>query len=378
MLTNLVQILHMTAAYQAAATQLMVGHAEWAAHQLGLKEKFPLAIERNTNEWSVSPAPWGVGGMIMTSNYVYGFSKGRLNWITRRSSPNPSPAELEALTHKAVVLDTNGVYTLATNWLSHLSVDVAKLTKQFPAKTVQRMIYLNRTNESGQVIHPQIPGPYFDVAWAADSFSSSSVLSAVSLRIDGSVPELQQLHIRKNSFYEGNPLKVADAEKLLGPLPKPKHFVEKLMGGPGAYETVASPDKVEAWLLDTESSSNGVTRTESIKLNGNVARAFSEALVDFDSYAWTESKLCLPSYAVRLRFTRNRDLVEIMLCFDCDILQISHRGYTKEENFDFAHNRLAEAIKRAFPHDQLIQAIESRDEQENSAEYEAAMRQYEK
>ena len=78
MMTNVIAYLHTTFAYQSAAMHLMVGQANFDAQQLHLKEPLPIVVSANTNDWRVAMPPDGVTGLLVTSNYFYKFSAGRL------------------------------------------------------------------------------------------------------------------------------------------------------------------------------------------------------------------------------------------------------------------------------------------------------------
>ena len=89
-------------------------------------------------------------------------------------------------------------------------------------------------------------------------------------------------------------------------------------------------------------------------------------------------KLCSPNYGLRLRFERGKDSVEILFCYECDILQVTHNGRIKEENFDFAHNKLVKAVQAVFPKDDAIRKLELNDEEQQRKEYEAMLKSFEK
>jgi hypothetical protein len=74
-ITNIIELLHTTASYQTAVFQLMVGEANLAATQLDLNDSRPLVINQNTNDWNVSPPPLGIGGSVLTSNYIFEFQR---------------------------------------------------------------------------------------------------------------------------------------------------------------------------------------------------------------------------------------------------------------------------------------------------------------
>ena len=381
MIANIVAMLHTTAAYQTAVLQLLVGQANYAAKLLDLKESLPITTPSvpNTNGIEVFSPATGVGGSILTSNYVYSFRRGRLEWIQKigwANKMNPPLTNTVAWAHQVSLINTNGAYALATQWLSALSIDVRKLEGQYPVHIFQSSVPGINAGQSNFEEAERIPIPLFEISWSQQSppFNPTAPLR---VKILGTTKELLQLSIRDVAFFTQAPLRVTNVAELLGPLPPPRHFVEELVGGKDAYETVASPDRVEAWLLNGEGRGERPQkkiRTGLLELKPKIAKAFSAALLDFDSYQWTAMKLCSPDYGLRLRFIRGNARVEFILCYDCDILQVTHNGKTKEENFDFAHNKLVKALQGAFPQDEIVKQLKLNNEAETRQEFEGMLK----
>jgi hypothetical protein len=403
MMTNIMAFLHTTTAYQTAALQLMVGEANFAAKQLDLKEPLPIVIPADTNKWEVLPPPMGVGGMILTSNFDFEFGGGNLTGISKKDwlkKVSPPVTNTRELANQPSLLDTNSAYQLATQWLAKISVDVPKLERTFPPCIFQPA---SRPRDANGIFligaTNAISIPLYLIGWGdpQDGFLRTNrtgrplpprrpnTLDAVYMQILGTTKELLVLHIRNANFFMQPPLILTNAAALLGPLPPPKHFVEELLGGNDAYETVANPDQVEAWLLNTyeDQHDNGLPaeRAGPKKLvagifGTKVDKTFSGILLDFDSYAWGVMKLCAPDFGLRLRFTRGSDVVEFQLCYDCDILEISHNGHIRQENFDFAHHQLVKAVQAAFPWDEKVRKLElNAPADERRKEYERMLNQ---
>ena len=363
----------------------MVGEAGLAARQLELKEPLPITITESSNSWNVLPPPGGVGGSVVTSNYIYTFEKGRLVWIKKRDweqTISPALTNLAEWVHQTSLVDSNGAHQLAARWLGSLSVDVGRLEQQNRVNVRQQRISIPPATEGRLDGGSQMPVPFFDVKWGRDPVAFGSGFGQVSVTLLGTTKELLQLHIRDFSVFKGVPFQLTNAADLLGPLPPPRHFVEELLGGSDAYQTVATPDRVEAWLLNSYSEqrehANKKIRSGELDLKPAVRKMFVNTLLDFDSYEWGAGKLCSPDYGLRLRFLRGRDVVEILFCYDCDILQITHAGRIKEENFDFAHNKLVEAIQRAFPKDEIVRALKTNDEKQSRGEYQSMLNSIER
>jgi hypothetical protein len=385
MMTNIIAFLHTTAAYQTAALQLMVGQANLAAKQLDLKESLPIVVPADTNQSEVMPPPMGIGGMILTSNYDFEFSGGYLtgiskkDWLKKVSPPVTNTLELA---NQPSLLDTNNAYQLATQWLTKISMDVPKLERKFPPRIFQPASRPRDTNGiflAGVTNATSIP--LYLIGWGdpLEGFLRTNrlgrplpprrpnALDAVYVQILGTTKELLSLHIRDTNFFTQPPLILTNAGELLGPLPPPRHFVEQMLGGKDAYETVVNPDKVEAWLLNSSYGGDEIVaktnRTSAVRLKPAAAKQFSDILLNFDSYAWGMYKMCIPDYGVRLRFTRGSDTIEFLLCYECNILEASHNGQvqTQEMSFDSVHGKLVRAIQSVFPIDEAIKNLKAKE-----------------
>jgi hypothetical protein len=393
MMTNVIAFLHTTTAYQTAALQLMVGEANFAAKQLDLKEPLPIVVPADTNNWEVESPPMGLGGDITASNYFFEFQRGQLKAIHKRDwlkKISPPVQDLLELANRSSLLDTNSAYQLATQWLASISVDMSKLERTSPPVIYQ--VPARKHDAEGR----NLPGvsnnvavPLFLIGWGEETMNPRirellksrhldpnrplplrrpNPMSPVFVEILGTTKELISLDIRDASLLKRPALQITNADELLGPLPPPRHFVENLLGGAMAYEIVAHPDKVEAWLLtpdfDGDKEVPKADRTPAKKLALPDAKNFSNILTDFDSYAWGGGKSCIPDFGVRLRFTGGNDSVEFLLCYQCDILEVTCHGHTQEGNFDPSHNALAKAIQSAFPNDEAIKNLKT-DENKN-------------
>ncbi len=384
MMTNILAMLHTTAAYQTAALQLMVGQANFAAKQLDLKEPLPIVIPADTNKWEVAPPPMGIGGYLSCSNYSFEFSNGQLrsirkqDWLRKNSPPVQNVLDLGG---RPSLLDTNSAYQLATQRLASISVDISSLVRTSPPVIFQ--VIVRKRDARGS----PLPGdgnivitPLFMIGWGEDPINSRlrarpkalsrssrprppAPMTPVYMEILGTTREIIELDVRDESLFKSAPLQLTNAVELLGPLPRKSHYIEGMVGGKDAYKTVALPDKVEAWLLNGEGAGENIdplaNRTGAVELKTADAKQFSDTLLNFDSYAWETAKLCSPNFGVRLRFTRGDDTVEFLLCYECKILEVSHNGnpQAQEMNFDYAQIALIKAIQSVFPEDNAIKKL---------------------
>jgi hypothetical protein len=381
MTTNLLQLLHTTTAYQTAAMQLMVGEANFAAKQLDLKEPMPFVVPAKVDPGDVESPVHGVAGSVSSPNYDFYFAEGRLRSVRRRDwfkKISPPANDVLELADRPSLLDTNTAYALARAHLAALSVDVAELEKKCPPvifqlRGMKRGVDRRRTGEPVAI-------PLFMIGWGEDPMNAMlqerlrqtdrplpqrppSDRCPVFVEILGTTRELIELSINDPTFIKRPPLQLTNREELLGPTPPPRHFVEELVGGKDAYETMAAPDKVEAWLLTSsfggEQPVEKKDRTPAVKLTPQAAKAFSDALLDFDTYLWNVRKKCIMDEGARLRFTRGGDTVDVRLCYECDMLTVTHRGQTNDGDFDGGNNALVDALLAVFPDDASVQGLKT-------------------
>ncbi len=101
-------------------------------------------------------------------------------------------AYLEGLTHVKSLVDTNGAYHMATNWLEHMEVDVPKLNAE-RASTVTQLKWMKRA-----------PIPIFEVTWANNgerlNNGMTNPIPGVIVLISGDTGELIHLRQEDNSF----------------------------------------------------------------------------------------------------------------------------------------------------------------------------------
>jgi hypothetical protein len=120
----------------------------------------------------------------------------------------------------------------------------------------------------------------------------------------------------------------------LGPLPKQINWQNAL---PADYPIIGGP----------------------VLLAPAIAADVSNALTSPKSYLWDAVKGCIPTYGVKFSFFRDADRMDVLLCFECDILWVSRDGRAVGgEDFDNSRALLVRAAKTAFPDDALIQKLQ--------------------
>lgn len=129
-----------TLAYKHVAIAAMLKEANYVGPKLGLAIQFPITEDDLMGVLGPSPTMQNLrnrelpyfGGAFRTSQYHISFSEnGRLCFIVKfRPWGRMSVAERnDMLAAEKSLIDTNGAYQLATNWLAQIPVDVGRLER---------------------------------------------------------------------------------------------------------------------------------------------------------------------------------------------------------------------------------------------------------
>jgi len=282
--------------YRAAVIQRMLAEANWAAARLKLPTKRPIQVTDVQDDYIC--APWfsvlhgtnrfpdtifgshifdpdipreqrvralkiGLYGRIDTMNFEFGFDQGRLLHVQRLSEPTVEyyARNLDDLIGKTSLIDTNGAYQLATQWLAAVDVDMAALSKL--KWTVNQLHYLARGATNAVTL------PLYYVDFGTKHYPASGNLHAfdeplVSVKILGTTKELIELHILDNSFCRRSPLLVTNALDLIR---TPNPSVKQLQNPITARAYALTPEQVSNYgashLQLTNSSPSVQTNSDS-------------------------------------------------------------------------------------------------------------------
>ena len=148
----------------------------------------------------------GVGGGIVTTNFEFEFTQGQLRYVMRLDGPETEyyARRLDELVGKPSLIDTNGAYQLATQWLAAVDIDVTVLEKSSGplikgGHSVNQLRYLPRGATNAVTL------PLYYVDFGTQHFPASGNLKAfdeplVSVEILGTTKELQELRIGANTI----------------------------------------------------------------------------------------------------------------------------------------------------------------------------------
>lgn len=139
--------------------------------------------------------------------------------------------------------------------------------------------------------------------------------------------------------------------------------LNSVFGGSAAIETLQNARSVNAFRL-ANSSEHHVRMSDYEFTDGPVVvpadsiLTLRSTLLDASSYEWDSVKGCIPNYGVRIQFKNRLEVVDVLFCFECDILAVYYNGVmVGGEDFDNVHGTFLSVIKELFPDDIAIQEL---------------------
>ena len=98
---------------------------------------------------------------------------------------------------------------------------------------------------------------------------------------------------------------------------------------------------------------------EPVRIPGTDRETLRDLLLDEGSYELEIAKGCEPVFGVGVSFVVGEQAVDVLFCFQCDILAVYQDGrVVGDEDFDPARTRLVALVKKFFPNDDVIQQLQ--------------------
>lgn len=230
-------------AYKAAVLHGMVSEGNFAAQHLKLPEPIPIEIKQI--KANVNPPLRGGLGSFETHSFFYSFpgsgdqvqvtnangtrfpfpERGKLAYIERKNPFAQYGGSLldsqDQLAKLPCLMDTNAAYTLATQWLAAISIDVPALESKYKSLSLQQAycsppltpeeamrMPLSATNLPPG--HKWVSLPIFDITWGGKADDSPPVW----VQIFGATKELLRIRMEDTSFSRRPPLTITNALEL--------------------------------------------------------------------------------------------------------------------------------------------------------------------
>ena len=385
MSTNLLTLLQGSPAYQAAALSLMLSQVNTYVERLDLPILRPVEPSHLIERY-VTPPKFGMGGALRTTNYTFTFSMGHLHTVSRGDILHGQDyrEELQALSKHSSLVDSNGAYQLATQWLTAVCVDVPALERACAPRVVQRCYSSNPYPPDMTLPANTLYNwlPIFDIEWRPCGAVNQHT-GSVTVAVLGHTKELLNLDIGTVAFsseaalaitnlgetYAASVQKVATnagtypypwrrpryAPPLDLPTAQQRPWLEAFFSRHGSLEPLKDPDKVEAYLFNEYDSLKVMQPSESLVALGpvpvktEIARNLADLVLDFGIYAW-ELEGFAPEYRVRIRFSKGTNTVEVLVNNEQDCLQVRVNGHGGPDLTCLpAQARMADFTQKLFP-----------------------------
>jgi hypothetical protein len=157
---------------------------------------------------------FGVMGTMETTNFFFSFRNGKLCEVLRLSEHSIEyyAHDLDKLVGKPSLIDTNGAYQLATQWLAAVDMDMTALGKL--KWTVNQLHYLAHGATNAVAL------PLYYVDFGNKHYPASGNLHAfdeslITVEVLGTTKELQDLKIKDLSFSRRPQMLITNALELL-------------------------------------------------------------------------------------------------------------------------------------------------------------------
>jgi len=196
-------------AYKSVAIAVMLAEANFCANRLQLPVKLPIESQDIQNAMVAPPRRHVFMGRIDADDYVFSFARtGRLRFIINlkyEQGDKPLRQYLEDLAKFPSKISANDAYRMATNWLSAIDLDMARLEKEHPS--VVRQQSFRSWPEDGKASR-EILLPLFDVKWG--DWNNPSV----DIRLSGATGELISLRQEDFSYSKRPEVLINDMDVL--------------------------------------------------------------------------------------------------------------------------------------------------------------------
>lgn len=155
------EILYISLAYKYVMLTLMLAEVNHAVQKLDLPGWQPVTMSQ-VESYNISPPRMRAGGSLDTTNGVFGFGENKLQFMQwpEPNSDMPLRQRQKHWSKLPSLVDTNGAYQLATNWLTKLEVDVSALERKHPVSVLQQFFYPGGDGKQSPVLLPR-----FEVRW---------------------------------------------------------------------------------------------------------------------------------------------------------------------------------------------------------------------
>jgi hypothetical protein len=202
-------------AYKFVVFSLMLSNVNSFCGRAGLPLEHPLTMVDIRQGSHVGPSfSNAISGSILSDKYFFGFGRGQLANYWRNDFKPKTDEAIQArntqLAKQRSLVDTNGAYQVATNWLVALGVDVSALEPEYRRQIIQWRYYPE--GPDGRTV----PLPIFQVQWLGKiRRNSTREMPVVTVTVLGTTQEIVEHHVLDEKLFRTSPVRIDERERLL-------------------------------------------------------------------------------------------------------------------------------------------------------------------
>ncbi len=216
--------LTVNAAFRFVAVAMMLAQINFFCSKLGLNAGHKVTESDMREGGHVGPPNTNnFTGSILTEKYFFGIWHGYLaNCYIQGFNPQ-SDADVKKrnieLSKMSSLIDSNGAYQLATNWLSKSGIDVIGMERKYKMNLVQWRYYPDgQLNEGLGPGRKEIKLPVYQVEWRGSMVLGSRKLPdgvVVKIVVSGIDKQMLEYHVYDDSLFLLQKIQFNAPEKLL-------------------------------------------------------------------------------------------------------------------------------------------------------------------
>ena len=209
-------LLPLNAAYKFVAIAFMLSEVNNFTDNVGLNGNSPISLSDVVTGSHVGPVnSTNFSGSILTEKYFFGFWKGHLaNYYKRGFMPDSNEGiqrrNIE-LSRLSSLVDSNGAFQLATNWISQIGLNLPLLESKYARSIIQWKYYHQGSNTTPVLL------PVYQIEWTGvlEQVKSKRIRPIVAVTVFGARKELVEYHVLDDALFLRPRIEIRNVEKLL-------------------------------------------------------------------------------------------------------------------------------------------------------------------
>ncbi len=137
----------------------------------------------------------------------------------------------------------------------------------------------------------------------------------------------------------------------------------RLFLGTNASKTIIQAEQITPFLLhpfkhDGETFAGYTVRKKGVSLTQNEVISLKKIICSDRNYAFDNMmKNCTFTPILGLEFKKDTQIVQVLICLDCDVWRFVGHNLNKEEDFDIAHELMINYLRKTFPTDSIVKQL---------------------